>query len=96
MNFRKESNPHKDALEYCHSEKRKAMALSEHTSGFMYYNALQAINAWDELVGQLYKPSAVKPKQFEKTKLSALRIVALMKASVYKAETRAKIELLRL
>ena len=73
------------------------MTLSQSaTDQKTHYNANQAINAWDELAGQLYKHKQLTQKQFQKTKETALRIAGLMASGEYKTQTIDKIKQLEL
>lgn len=90
------NNPHESIHQYCKEEKRKAMTLWDNLPEPLRHNCEQAINAWDELVGQLYKPKPINAKQFEKTKQTALQIVGYMKPGAYKDHTKKKIEGLQL
>lgn len=72
------------------------MKLADSAHSETKYNASQAVNAWDELMGQLHKPKPVSPQRFEKTKETALFMVGLMTNSGYKDETKQKILALEL
>lgn len=91
------NNPYHNQYLYCKEEKERAMALSQSAADQKTkYNTHQAINAWDELLGQLYKPKPISQKQFEKAKQTALSIAGLMAAGEYKTETLNKIKALEL
>lgn len=91
------NNPHQKLFEYCKKEKEVAMQLAADSNhAKTCYNAAQAVNAWDELMGQLYKNKTVTPAQFEKAKDLAIRIAKLMAKSGYKTETIHKILALEL
>ena len=89
-------NPPRTLFEYCKAEKEQAMKLATCNHSKTRYNASQAVNAWDELMGQLHKNKPVSPARFEKTKETALRIISLMANSPMKSETRQKIMALEL
>lgn len=80
----------------CKEEKKKAQELSQSAeSSKDRYNACQAINAWDEVLGQLYKPKKTTYKRLEKAISVALRVVSLMVEGEYKKETIEKINSLK-
>ena len=73
------------------------MALSQSTTDQKTkYNSHQAINAWDELLGQLYKPKPITRKQFEKVKETAISVARLMANCQYKNQTIHNIKALNL
>lgn len=78
----------KDLHQLCRQEKVEAMARYDQTQN---HDEALAINAWDELLGQLYKHRNIDPDQFTKTKDTALRIVALMGDEVYRETVTEKI-----
>ena len=91
------NNPHQKIHAYCKEEKQKAMnAWATCTISKDRYNYCQAINAWDELEGQLYKHRPVTGDEFEKTKTTALFIISLMVVGDYKYQTIEKIKSLQL
>jgi AICAR transformylase/IMP cyclohydrolase PurH len=89
-------NPHQDTLDYCKNEKERAMQRAETVTGKDRYNVMQAVNAWDEIIGQLRKAKPIDSKRFQKCVATALRIVDLMASDFYKYETQRKINSLEL
>lgn len=89
-------NPYSKIHQYCKDQKQKAMIRYDRSEGRDKYNANIAINAWDELLGQLYKPNPITPKKFEEVKEMGLRLVGLMADSPYKDHTTKRIQSLKL
>jgi len=63
------------------------MKIADASNPEIAYNAAQAVNAWDEIAGQLNKPTPVTQKRFEKAKETALRITNMMTKGGLHSET---------
>jgi hypothetical protein len=78
-------------------EKEEAMERSVNTDDIKkHHDSCQAVNAWDELLGQLHKHNGTKKKRFDKTKKTALRIVHMISDKKYRSEMTDKISALTL
>lgn len=82
--------------ETCAQEKQKAMARMDSKTGPGKHDAATAVNAWDELLGQLRKPNDVSKKQFSKAKTTALRIAKMISSPPYRQSVQKKIQKLTL
>lgn len=87
---------HKALHQICSTEKQKAIHRSECADVGTHFDSLQAVNAFDELVGQLHKPGKVKQKQFRKAKETALKMVNMISDPQYRSEMTHKIHNLTL